>query len=830
VSRFTGWHRRSGDVDASPQHRDAAKKLLGEIADAQRLGAPPVLVRQRVMPDGTVVEATIRHGLASTRIIQSRVERERVDDLFLGGLVARPRSRADQNAFGTKSDVILTPGRPGTDTEAWRSTFYDATYGPKRFYGVNRIGQELFADGIPESGNNDWRSADELTSVNWVGPGSRYFPEGLPWGRWVYRNGEVLFATDDLPGFSTSWSYAVLSAAVRITTDGPVLLVCVYYEPNPHAHFFRFYRAPIVASETTDTWFAGVTLRAPRWAKVAPGAAELLLEIEVPEFENARILTPFQFNQSATQARAILWLIPDAFDKANVTEVAVDLSDLSSVTHTSDVVELTQTTTTTSTYDTVRYNGYTGFYYGVDFPDPVVVGPGTYAGTPTSIPQLESDGIDLPPHYDFLPLESVRAREIAFDPIEVKGAVDFIDDTPVYAYVKLNAETRTNTRSATATYTSTGSSSGTRVVDVTLDTTDDVHHEWSNTAEANCDDEGTADGNTLGLRCTDAVGATWLDVSPTLSGSYSRGANSSLTRTTSRDLTGAVGHSGVYDATEYDTSTITGDYSFGEEVTRTIETNTLNVWFLDLRYRAAAYSLLSEVEVRTSSASGTGTLAGDESTHTTDTKSTDTDVSRERDWTLATHVLFGGVEVASTTATKSDTSSDSFTQTADFPSPNSNAIAEGWRALQETLPIIAEGGISDVVSASAFTTAHYPGSTEDTFDYDDLEDVDVAPPTRISQDFWVNNHFDTIDVLADIAPYDAWIPAGLWCAYRGSWCYSMTWIAGAITPGPIAWSNVIRNGQDLDSLTGSHGMDMLGALWPFSLCLYETLRTSETSR
>ena len=67
--RFTGWHGKAGDVDASPALRELAKKLLGELQNENRIAPLPHRTRSLHLAGGVTVEAQISHGVPRVRII-----------------------------------------------------------------------------------------------------------------------------------------------------------------------------------------------------------------------------------------------------------------------------------------------------------------------------------------------------------------------------------------------------------------------------------------------------------------------------------------------------------------------------------------------------------------------------------------------------------------------------------------------------------------------------------------------------------------------------------------------------------------------------------------
>lgn len=66
--RYTDWFRSTGDPVGNGRLIEFGKKLLGSIANLQRLGAPPNLIRRARYTDGSEITAQILHGQPVVRV------------------------------------------------------------------------------------------------------------------------------------------------------------------------------------------------------------------------------------------------------------------------------------------------------------------------------------------------------------------------------------------------------------------------------------------------------------------------------------------------------------------------------------------------------------------------------------------------------------------------------------------------------------------------------------------------------------------------------------------------------------------------------------------
>lgn len=864
MTRYTGWRRLSGDTADRPDLLDFGKKLLGYLDGQRQLSGVKTLSIERTLPDGSVVRARFDYDIPVIEVLAANPAAGAGPDTFLSGLVAEPRTFANYTAFGAKAETLLVPFNTGTPDEKWASYFFDSTYGTGGQYQKTPQGKPLFTDGLTLGGNLDWRSKDESLTVNWFGPASRYFPENGGFGQWVFRNGEVIFDAGNLPQFDTNIRTLVLSAAIR---KPGTLLVCTYekvFTGGGNHHYIRFYRAKLKPSALHDQWFKATglpTYQAPRLEPVDTAGMLLLddpdladdtpvvriAETEVTELTDYLYVTPFHFNQSATQARCIIPLYqvgpPIASD---VTEFVVDLTDLDAVTidRLSHGV-LSDTTTTTHVYTDVTYNRLWGVNFAwretpPGWPGPPIDGtypyddPVRYGSFPPFAPTNPNTlGVGVPKTTSSTVAESCTLSEYLI-------AVDFKDDVPVYAYMKPRDLTSTSSRTGSVDWTTSGSGSAT---DVATSSGRILTTTWTcskdEAANASATSGGGITGTMPGLRCADDTG-DWLvfqgsqtgTASKTTSSTYSASGSDSDVRVQDSIAGTDTGRPPGNNVS------LTGTVTFDEASDWDNTTVVYKLWFLDLRYQAAAYTRYTNIrsESRSASLSDVWPL-----TATGISTSIDHDTTHH----FQTHVVFNGAEVASWDC-DTPTASTTTAGTATFGSvlspfwiwcgvdslfsrdygdtgilrwsvgePTSGAkTAEG--TFEATMPSLSDwSGAITPTQVAAFpmpVTDAYPD--------------DVVVVSAVTDDGWDNFWFDGSDSLAN-ATGASWLTdltlsyGGRYQAYRGGWCYSMPKLVGTSTSSAL-YDTRISSGESVDTLTGSHGLDLLGALWPLSRCPFIT--------
>jgi hypothetical protein len=863
--RYTDWThvRVRGEREAAAPYVPFARKLLGYLAEQRRLGLAQTQSIEKRLQDGTVVRARFE-GEIPIMEIETVAQRLPARDTFLSGLVALPRTQASTTAFGPFAETVLSPFKVGAPDEHWESYFYDASYVPTGgggIYSKTPQGKPLYADGLKYGGNLDWRNTDESLTVSFVGPASRYFPEGMSFGQWVFFNGDVIFDASELPQFDTNIATVVLSAAIR---KPGTLLICTYekvFSGGGNHHYIRFYRAQLRPSSSSDRWFKATGLpvwQAPRLDKVAAAGMLVLgdpaitaatplvriAEAEVPELAGYLYVTCFHFNQSATQARAILPLYqagpPIASD---ITEFVVDLADLDDVTfaRVSHGV-LSDTRVTTTVYSDVCHDLFYGG--GFNWVEPVPPSPsdGTYTyGNPvqyiaksafyTTNPNQRCTGYPL--------TASITVSE-GCTLSEYPVAVDFVDDVPVYAYLQPRDLATSTTRTGSVTHTCSLSGSATDVVSGGgTQCTTSASVSASQDASADTRSDSSASGDMLGLRCPKADGSgDWLAVRGAQAGTATSIASSSGTQSGSRTdnftLPIATGSSPT-NAGSIPTAMppMAGTVDFSESLDWDDTTSYVKLWYLDLRYQAAAYSLYTSAQTGSSTAGIAGLAVPPASLPVAIAGSQTTTLDR----TIATHVVFNGVEQSSWSATM-PTATTTNTTPISNPLPTVMSNLGGLHALQpifshhfaDAIPTtwtFGQPSDSALVTDDAFlATLPPPGPTQS-----------VTLPATEAYPTVVQNVSDVADngfgFWVELSPSletelgQSWFAnlatayTGRYQAYRKGWCFSMPKISGADV-SIRAWQTQISSGESVDTLTGGHGLELVGELWPLSRCPFLT--------
>lgn len=204
AGRYPFWHRRAGAVDAPPGLRDLGKKLLEQLANRQRLGAPPTLTLRESTPEGSV---TARMVFGRPQVFFTVPQPgAQPEEPIAGGFVVWPSEQDGVTPLDPEPAVYLecVPGR-------YNRYYFDAeladSASPARSYAPGFPG--LPDRSLQLSGNVDWRDTKERHSVSWNGARSRYWAnrpntaldafidmEAEIFGGRAYRNGQPVFDWD----------------------------------------------------------------------------------------------------------------------------------------------------------------------------------------------------------------------------------------------------------------------------------------------------------------------------------------------------------------------------------------------------------------------------------------------------------------------------------------------------------------------------------------------------------------------------------------------------------------------------------------------------------
>ena len=801
--RYTRERRHRNATGASGEMRAVGAKLLGEL---QAIMGPGVttLKREQRLADGSLVRASFWNGQPIVEYFPASGGGSKIDYQVIHGLAVQPRTFADANAFGANPEAILMPRAPGTVDARWNNYLYDDTYLDgvgatatgyyKRGRGV--LFETVGLPGDDYTGLIDWRSADEKLSVCWHGPQSRYFPIHEPFeqGReFIYYNGQTIVDTYGGaiadPG---SNSCVVVAAAI----NGEKLLA-VTVERDLGVLYIRAYKFLLEIDFTATPWLREVpnlTLdMAPRLKAITTSTnTELLLSVEYDELDGFPVPL-FKFNQSANEARAIVHTPvfddPPGQDYLRVSEFVIDfrayLATGGAVTHTDDVlVNLRDDRTTITTCDSARINAYNQIVSGGpnDGDESYFLDPYTFAMAGGNARWLVLEGSRV---------EGSRYTDDDDAPVEwYKGGVDYVDDVPVYVEFRTPVENYTLTASGTATGNRTRLENGAGSW-----TGDDLEAAATLTVEGVGTDERTA-----GLRCKDALGATWLEVLGTRTRSETYNGSSSITGGHFEN-SGGVGWNA-------------GDYTASISLATSDERMDVSVLYLDLRYKCAAYVEVTKTVTFLTNTEWTAALeSGSFRRSYTRTGLGGGGNERTTDYHGEIRVMMYGVEVYSGSGDKATASVATSTSGSDATTTEPYDFdLYGWAALGYGLLPFREDTIYPAQLA-AFPTDYNSPSTG--FPAVDNSSTDTAP---FGVYYWELND-DPVNDYAGSWPWSKHLPSssvsyGAWGCLAGGWVYSMADMSGTSTTEK--WMTDMSDGADADALTGKHGLDSLGKIWPMS--------------
>lgn len=293
AGRYTGWHARAGDVNASPALRDLGKKLLGEMQQALQAGHSPPLVRRVTLPDGSSVTASMIAGIPRLEFMPPTVAAPTQQPFWIEGFIVRPSPEGDQDENADHNHVLLLFG------STYKPTFADAAHIPEWLSAGTYT--RTFPDGL-DYGNVDWRNDDLHMQVNWLGPNGRYFgaTEGAYGGPIVWCKGRVLFDTrEDYAGDLGILEYAVEGACLRRNSG---LWLYVVVRDNTHEKLVRFRIRS--ARDRALMLQKGVVIEEHLFADLVlvPDSGELLVSQTIPSNNGVH---PWFFNASGTVAKRI---------------------------------------------------------------------------------------------------------------------------------------------------------------------------------------------------------------------------------------------------------------------------------------------------------------------------------------------------------------------------------------------------------------------------------------------------------------------------------------------------------------------------------------------
>lgn len=615
AGRRGNWRRLRGDTDR-PELVKFGEKLLGYLDTMRRLGRAKTQGVTRHLANGAVVRARYVGDHPIVEIDTSTMQRETVELQLLQGVVVHPRSYTNAAAFGQYPDVLCLPSG-----ETWRTRVYDGAWqpDPDAPRGVYRTCPQgpLFEAGLTVGGCVDWRSADELLVVTWDGPSSRYFPRTRNFGgKQVFHNGVALVDITAIPAIAQDTTVALSEWGVHgacLRRHGAqfwlYVAACHAWPGFPSVH--RLFRAPLEVDEIAVPWWKRVRQAVP--PNVAPPvfkppAADVFepvgAEQRWPYQASQGIFTLCAFSASGREARTLVYEHTNGSfgDPIRVIELVWNLADptapsLSRYEH----AVLTELHTSNTTYGPARLSaGDSGLHQSAYGANGAVV-----------ISQIGDISYLYPERRDYF------STLIPTVP-EYPCAVDFVGETPVYAYA------RTRSTQDVRTYTSSYSQSVTGVV-ADIDA-DPVGTHWQVQSQQSTEQVTEASSTSIeeekyALRCTDEHGVAWLELQCTeeIDRGYSRSAQA------------------VHTYTRTPLSSQVQSYSSTSRRTDVTRRHGFAVHGLDLRKRAAL--IATHTTERSVTTEASGTPAGGENVSTT----SQTTVAETR--VCRTRVIMDGVEV-----------------------------------------------------------------------------------------------------------------------------------------------------------------------------------------
>lgn len=447
TGRYPGWHAKTGDAQASPALRDLGKKLLGEIQNAQRLSGTTHNVRRASLPDGSSVTATISHGVPHLEFSPGPEAGGGKPEVgLLEGFVVRPSPAMDQASNVDKNHVVLRVSG-GQDVKPF---FHDTVDVPAGLTVPNGLYKAMFPDGIGKFGNLDWRSADERVAVTFAGPESRYFSSvGDDFGTRVFFKGAPIFDLDEVetPLLGLSGGKVWGACLIRGNEGDPYSLylqvIVHYFSAMQEERWLRFpvkltaLARSILTEAGVGDWRTAASVELAVAAIDDPVRGGEIVASWNRSYDTADSRHPWHFNQSGTEARAI------HFDEDARTYREYSVTPDDGLVEVRDdalaVITYAEDTTYTAVPTPLTEHGVTGrqlanFTYnppigGIE-QAPSYVGLSDDPTTPTDLFYRDINTGDAL-------LAWSGERSTTTSKLWVRAAVDFRNDVPVYAELRV---------------------------------------------------------------------------------------------------------------------------------------------------------------------------------------------------------------------------------------------------------------------------------------------------------------------------------------------------------------------------------------------------------
>jgi hypothetical protein len=820
--------RFRGDAALGQRYLAEGRKYLGQLHRDMELG--DTLSGRRRITNAAGVHFDVSQVMGAPPVIEidvRPVEPKAAPVLpALLGFVTRPRNfgtgaaNDGENAFGLKSHVLLSP----VVEEDWASRYYDASYAPgdEKVYGEGDGGRPLFPDGFSSAtgqtyaGNIDWRNTTGTRAVTWIGAPERVNADATRRQPYVFFNGAVLLDTRVYTG--GVFSDRIGAACLRQRGADTWLLWLVGT---------TLYRARLRPDPAITWWPYPYLGDCPRAAPIEEAHVEAVTVTVTGTLDLGTILS-WAFNQSATEAR-VLHFGTTAGGVRPVFELVIDLSDLDDVTATIERVGSYSVTTTFN-------ESLTSANFLYDAPDTEVEAAfdGSWATTPGTHDLTYNPVATTHAHSVPYTASTSGSRTTA----DQGGAFPIATDYANNVVSRLYFRPCTGSSSATCAETYSESETFDAAVTVTMVVPDPyTSGPPGNTNTVYTVDQAKTIGRTFAYSASGSLtggqlfgqiegeGSPWFSVD--IGGSYATAGSSNFNSTAEQARVSNFGA-----GTE--TITNTGTSSASAEASGSGNYNDLVLWWCDLRFRSAIYTNLAYTHVSEEASASSATFSG---------SSTPSMVSFAL---VPASYDFGhqGAGSASATSSASDGVSNELTMTTTVMMHG--AVVDAAVSTREQNLASSTSGTTVPSFGRLFASVSFfdfPLFTDASATYSVDPPVSSTGPSAVWPDFadllvserglsQMQHEWDLPDAEAQTDARKVILDDyGFAIAYRGgTWAFSVPWLNGTFDDTPpgdeplIGWKSAIANG-DLDALTGGHGADLFGVMWPLSRAAHRLVPT-----
>ncbi len=877
--RWGQWRKLIGDV-TRPDLLDVGKKALAYLANQRQLSGVKTLSLRQELPDGSIVLARFIGDMPVIDILPGPGgARERIAVPMLYGFVTKPRLFGavidpfpvditnGENAYGEKAHTILTDVKRNDEEPTWQRYFFDESFQVDPPGGLY---ERLFPDGLLDCGNVDWRDGNDRLAVTWIGPPGRSV--GIGHSDYVFYNGKKILSLSVIDTLR-----AVNCACLKVIGAD----LWLYVLATPFANQIRsvkLYRAKLRPRPGVQ-WEPHTALLCPLVDDVVADDIETVYTLDhTATIEQAYACTQGAFNQAATEVR-VVQLSFSAGDYIHSDELRIDFTDPDDIIE--SVTRRTVRVTDTTTFGPQTYQANVNELYTDDSSSWVsdTPFPGFYPYTehqtlvPTrSLGRGSGPATGDPNYRGVIGIGGSTTRTTARTGTSLTYSVDFKANVPVRLYWQPteNSGSGSYTRTFSNNHTSTGEreylhtggpGSGYTSLDL------EQHFVFNFTEIASS--SGAAIGGKVWVEVEGE--APWLVLETQSSESYSSSTTDERSQDWHVTATPASPEFGFINADTVEQAEVHID----RLSTSTIESHTeiVALWWLDMRSDSATYSTVVGDRDVTTTTTTTGDYTstdlvlwgGNVPTNATCDVSAVTTGGYSLVYTL--HVLFGGVEVDSTTWTRTVDVGDTANSTpslasepnwsasgSEFPSPSGEGMSapDGGGtptlyasytkadSLTRRAALIGSSptdpsGVLDLMVTGSNTASPAVTTSEGAFpDYDRVAMANTVTNGAIDDGTWALTFTEAgprswlerkpdSDIRTNAWNLDLPKGWGTWIAYRGRWAFSIPWPGTDMTIA--TWHDGITledTPRTLFELTGERDdpapPDLYGTMWPLSQC------------